>query len=156
MKHTMKHTMILAAVLAALATTATAQLADGDVPALTNNVQFVWGTNQAVALKALWNEDFAGQMAAWTATTNADPTYASSNSVPVKPVFAVWASGWTKPIMAAALAEKEAQRKWRVQTALATAHKTAADLFAATWGLLTPAQQVTQSNVWWTAQQSNQ
>lgn len=133
-----------------------AQLAADDVPALTNNVQCVWGTNQAIALKALWNEDFAGQIAAWNTATNADPTYASSNSVPTKGTFAVWAAAWTKPIMATALAEKEAQRKWRVAQALATSYATAKTLFEANWALLTPAQQATQSNVWWTAQQANQ
>lgn len=152
----MKRTMILAAVLVALAATATAQLAEGDTPALTNNVQFVWGTNQAVALKALWNEDFASQIAAWNTATNADPTYADSNSVPVKSTFAVWAAAWTKPIVSGGLVLCEAQRKWRLQQAATTANKALADLWVEAFGLLTPAQQAAQSNLLWAAKQANQ
>lgn len=150
----MKYLLTLALALVALASTA--QIVTNDTPTLTNNVQFVWGTNQAVQIKALWNEDFQTRLAAWTAATNANPGYASSNSVPTRPVFAVWAQDWSKPILAEQLALKDAQRQWRQQQALQSAYKAAQDLFANSWALLTPAQQATQSNVWWNAYHASQ
>ena len=151
----MKHLTLIAVALAALATTATAQIADGDIPALTNNVQLVWNTNQAAQIKALWNEDYQVRLAAYHSATNTNPDYAT-NAAPTRAVFAVWAQAWAKPIMAEQLALKDAQRQWRQQQALATAYKEAQDLFANSWALLTPAQRATQSNVWWTAWSATQ
>lgn len=78
-------------------TVVNAQLATNDTPALTNNVQCVWNTNQALGLKALWREEIAD-------STN-------------PPVFATWAANKVKAELAEAVALWEAQRAYRVRAA---------------------------------------
>jgi hypothetical protein len=162
----MKHILLLATALVAWGATATAQLAEGDTPALTNNVQFVWGTNQAAQIKALWTEDsqtktanYNAALAQWILDTNAVPTWGTSNAVPVAPVkavFAVWAQTWHKGKAAEDLNLADAQRQWRKAQSMAVANAAAKALFENAWALLSPAQQGVQSNLWWTTYQASQ
>ena len=136
--------------LALLAGTAAAQVTTNDTPTLTNNVQYIWGSAQAATLKTLWRDDYSRALASYQAATNADPAYAT-NAAPTLPVFATWASSWFRGRAAAQVSQADMLRTIRLQQELQTSYAAAKALFEQSWGLLTPAQQATQSNTWWTA-----
>jgi hypothetical protein len=122
-----------------------AQVATNDAPALTNNVQYVWSTDQATLLKSLWRDDYAALLADYQARTNAMPGYAT-NAPPTLPAFSLWAAtlfretartnvaAWTQARQAAAAAQARQRYEQMLQ------------LWVAAFPLLTPAQQLAQSN----------
>ena len=152
----MKYIMTLAVALAALASTAFGQVATNELPALTNSVQFVWSAGHVASFTALLAEDFNARMAAWVVATNANPSYATTNSVPVKGGLPAFIGTFTKNAIGPVLGLADAQRQWRANNQMATAYAQAQSLFSQAWALLTPTQQATQSNVWWTAWSATQ
>ena len=126
----------------------------------TNSISLTWDNAQSNTLRVLRLEELNNARLAWTVATNADPSYATSNSYPVLasvPAFVVAhmngngaTSDHPELTWAAQLALLDARRVYRLTAATNALNAAMQPLFVY-FTSLTAGQQAAQSNLLWAA-----
>ena len=107
-------------------------------------------------MRVLWLEKRALDAAAWTAATNAEPFYATTNTPPVVPTLGTFIQDTFKATFPATFDTLVAQYNWRKEQAAKARDAALVALFQEAFFSQSAAVQAAQSNAWWTTKQSSQ